>query len=418
MGLGQLVDRLATARIHILVLEIPGHRLLRMHAEAVITVRGWVIADAPADADVLLVCGDPTEVFGPLIEGLWNQIPGPRRYAQISTLDALPPAFDSLPALLGDRAAQLADARQRPKNVEAEEGTPAASGTETAQHDHQGHPGEPPAEGHPVDGHGGHPGPGDDPAHHNEPAPHETPSSHADMDDKNTDMDMDMGEMDMDHMDMDMSGPAGIALASGDDGDRDGLEMDITHLALGPILSHWPAGLVLRCTLHGDVVGEATAELLPGPGKTEPAMPFGDRLRAVELCDTAGHLLALAGWAPAAAAVHRARNELLSGTAPGPVAARLRRTIRRIARSRTLRWSLAGIPHAGRIDARTRLLDWLQTAIALLDNAPTGIGEEPWPQTLQEIGTAVIGQELTTVRLIIACIEPARIRELAVAQDG
>lgn len=43
-----------------------------------------------------------------------------------------------------------------------------------------------------------------------------------------------------DGMDMDMSGPAGLPLAGGDDSDRDGLEMDVTHLALGPLPPNWP----------------------------------------------------------------------------------------------------------------------------------------------------------------------------------
>ena len=48
--------------------------------------------------------------------------------------------------------------------------------------------------------------------------------------------------------------PDGIPLAEGAE-DRDGLEMDVLHLPLGPVLAHWPAGVVLRVTLHGDVVG-------------------------------------------------------------------------------------------------------------------------------------------------------------------
>ena len=59
------------------------------------------------------------------------------------------------------------------------------------------------------------------------------------------------------NMDMDMS-PSGIPLAEGGD-DRDGLEMDVLHLPLGPVLPHWPAGVVLRCTLQGDVVVAAEA---------------------------------------------------------------------------------------------------------------------------------------------------------------
>src|SRR5699024_11402590 len=49
------------------------------------------------------------------------------------------------------------------------------------------------------------------------------------------------------HGGMDMA-PEGISLAQGGQ-DRDGLEMDVLHLPLGPVLPFWPAGLVLtaRC---------------------------------------------------------------------------------------------------------------------------------------------------------------------------
>ena len=45
---------------------------------------------------------------------------------------------------------------------------------------------------------------------------------------------------DTDHGDMQMA-PSGIPLAEGGQ-DRDGLEMDVLHVRLGPVLRHWPAG--------------------------------------------------------------------------------------------------------------------------------------------------------------------------------
>src|SRR5699024_5964325 len=64
------------------------------------------------------------------------------------------------------------------------------------------------------------------------------------------------------HGGMDMA-PGGIPLAQGGE-DRDGLEMDVLHLALGPVLPFWPAGLVLRCSLQGDVVVDAEAAVIDG----------------------------------------------------------------------------------------------------------------------------------------------------------
>ena len=61
---------------------------------------------------------------------------------------------------------------------------------------------------------------------------------------------MDHGGMDHSgHGDMDMS-PCGIPLAQGGE-DRNRLEMDVLNVRLGPVLPHWPAGLVLRCALQG-----------------------------------------------------------------------------------------------------------------------------------------------------------------------
>ena len=80
----------------------------------------------------------------------------------------------------------------------------------------------------------------------------------------------------MDHGDMEMS-PGGIPLAEGGE-DRDGLEMDVLHVRLGPVLPHWPAGLVLRCSLQGDVIAEAQAELVDGPAlQDDDGAPPGPR---------------------------------------------------------------------------------------------------------------------------------------------
>ena len=74
----------------------------------------------------------------------------------------------------------------------------------------------------------------------------------------------------------DMS-PDGIPLAEGAE-DRDGLEMDVLHLPLGPVLAHWPAGVVLRVTLHGDVVADAEVEDLdPEPTDTGGRGPGAGR---------------------------------------------------------------------------------------------------------------------------------------------
>lgn len=223
--------------------------------------------------------------------------------------------------------------------------------------------------------------------------------------------------MDMDGMDM--SGPAGIPLASGDESDRDGLEMDIIHLTLGPVLPDWPAGLVVHCILHGDVIGDAAMEFLPGTGTNKsldaiPAgLPAGPTTHAAMLCDAAGRLLAVAGWEAVALKVRRIRDGLITGNAPEQMGVRLSRVYRQLERSRTLRWSLAGIPKAVDAGARSVLLGWLGTAAAHLAEAeiePDGSG---WPASLADVRAALLGQELSVARLIVACVEPSRIAELS-----
>src|SRR5699024_5890983 len=109
------------------------------------------------------------------------------------------------------------------------------------------------------------------------------------------------------HGGMDMA-PAGIPLATGGD-DRDGLEMDVLHLPLGPVLPLWPAGLVLRCSLQGDVVVDAEACVVDGAGQAAgweaqtPPVPAS----AVQ-CDGVMALLELAGAEGAAGRARRARD--------------------------------------------------------------------------------------------------------------
>ncbi|GAA1339346.1 hypothetical protein [Arthrobacter roseus] len=367
MGLNLTMSRLATSRVHVLILEIPGLPIVRMHVEAAITARGWVLAESPADADVLLVVGEATGTFAAIADRVWNQIPGPRHRTSVTAADAISGILDMIPAVLGDQQSQILDARGRPQHV-TEEAT-------ELNHDVGGEPS--------GDGSAGM-------------------------------------DMEMDDMDMDMSGPAGIPLASGDDSDRDGLEMDIIHLTLGPVLPNWPAGLVVHCTLHGDVIGGAAIEFLPGIETVGP--PAGPQtasaVRAAVLCDAAGHLLAIAGWEPAAAKIHRIRDGLLTGTGHEQLAERLHRVTRQLTRSRTLRWSLAGIPKTGEVDARELLLGWLQTAAALLVDEQVRPDGSSWPETIDDIRSALIGQELSVARLLVACIEPSRISELSRAVHG
>jgi hypothetical protein len=387
MGVASLVARVATMRVHVFLVETPGRSLLRMNAQAAIATRGWVEATGPADADALLVCGHPDRELGELIDAVWEQIPSPRFRAIVVTGEPLTSVLDSIPAALQDDARQRTDIRTRRMRLDDDRGSnPAPAPTKDADMSDDGVRG---ADTSPGDG-----------TSDGDASPDMKMSADEDMD---MSSDGDMG------MDMDMSGPAGIALAGGGD-DRDGLEMDVTHLSLGPLLAGWPPDVVLHCTLHGDVVADARAERFSGTGSSEQPP------EAARLLDDAARLLTVAGWEPVAQELARLRNDIFESTHPH-LASRLRRVTVRVRRSRTLRWSLKSITTAKRIPVRDRLLEWLDTALAILENPaapPAGHGAYPVPAaTPEDVRLAVIGQEIAATRLIIAALGTQSTRTIA-----
>jgi hypothetical protein len=267
----------------------------------------------------------------------------------------------------------------------------------------------------------------------------------------------DMGGMDMgreahgDHAVGGMEMPAGLPMAERGE-DRDGLKLDQLHVPLGPVLPDWPAGLVVRLTLQGDVVQHAEAQAL-GPGGRgsfwdEPwhraaagePVTTGEaaRRRAAAHLDSLGRLLAVAGWDDAATMARRLRDETLAGTPPARLRPAIHRFARRVARSRTLAWltrdlgvlmpedaAASGVrgpaPRAaGDVTGRYRrwCSDLCDVAAVLDDGAPLGAaGLEPPRGPLEPAGSAVAvllaamprllaGAELAAVRLTIASLDP------------
>ena len=135
--------------------------------------------------------------------------------------------------------------------------------------------------------------------------------------------------------------PGGLMMA-GSGTDRDGLGLEQLQPELGPVLVHWPAGLIARLTLSGDVVTHAGLSLCDDAG-ADLVEPQTDRL------DRAYAVLSLAGSRHARAArVCRA-----GGGDPDALA-------RRVARDRVLRWSLRGAADAfrgGSVDGAARPAD-------------------------------------------------------------
>ncbi|WP_232319279.1 hypothetical protein [Kocuria turfanensis] len=400
MGLNELLARFAVRAAQVLVVEVPGHWDARMELEQQLLRRGWRPASTPADADVLAVCGVPGPELSELVDRLWEQMPGPRVRADITSPGGVGPALDDAAALLLDTPHHRTDARERPQEPEIPED---------------------------VD-HGGHGGMDHGEMDHGE-------MDHGEMDHGEMDHgEMDHGEMDhgeMDHGEMDHGGhgghggmdhsghggmdmaPGGIALAGGGE-DRDGLEMDVLHLPLGPVLPFWPAGLVLHCSLQGDVVVDAEASVVDGAGAGGPG-PGPAPAAVVVWCDQVVALLALAGAEDAASGARRARDALLHGDrgAARAAAERLHRTIRR---SRLLRWSLRGVlpldpsalehhglPRHCLGDAHDRLLSRVERIRAEAGGAvpvPVEDGAVPWA-VLPEL---VTGLELASVRLAVASL--------------
>lgn len=381
MGLNEAIARRASRGAHVLIVEVPGWAETRMLLEAELDRRGWMIALSPADADVLAVCGNPGDELLAVTERVWAQLPGPRARMRMTT-------SAGLGSLLDDVAEQLADdPRQRRDALGRSRSTEVAKTQEDAPD-----PGD----------HGG--------------------MSHGGMDLSRGGMDHgDMSHGGMDHGGMDMMMPGGIPLAGGGD-DRDGLEMDVLRVPLGPVLPHWPAGLVVDCVLQGDVIVSAEARVLGAQSVLAEESTLADdprRQRVLRLLDLAVRLLAVAGWRSAAETANRLRRDVLANADLPAQAAGLDRLRRQVERSMLLRWSLRGIapnrnPPGSKKepggDIRHRLIGWLREAadVAAKAHAPadqaTGDADRAKRAStaLADLPEMIRGADLGTARLLIA----------------
>lgn len=371
MGVSQRLAARAASRTALLVAEVPGWGRTRCAVEAQVRRRGWRLATSPADADALVVCGEPGPRLTAAFELTWAQLPGPRSRATVTSVRAVRSALDQLHAELVDTARQRREADGR--SAEPPQGMLATGSDETsdamspAAESSSDEPADRPSDGS---------GEGDD----------RTPDDHADMD--------------MDH-DMDMPMPEGIPLAGGGE-DRDGLDLDVLHVPLGPVLPAWPAGLLVRCTLQGDVVTDAQVEVL-SPAHPAPADEDLVHGSPAELLDRAARVLTIAGWGDAATAAARLRDVLLDPDGPGAVVTDLARLERRVSRSRMLRWSLGppGGAGAGSEDVHQRLLRLLADARSSLDGSSPPL--QPTP--LDRLPALLIGQQLAAARLLLAAVD-------------
>lgn len=412
MGLTGALRRAGASRPHVLTALMPGATTVRLAAEQFLRRHGWPEAISPADADILLIAGTvPPELAGAVAE-TWRAMPAPR-----ATAEALQP---------GQLAAALAAAQAELRDLGLQRAVAAAAGSDSeGQGDGLGGHGMPPDRGHAMNG-GGHHG-------------HGTSG-------------MDAGATDMGAMDG-AAMPAGLPMA-GRAEDRDGLRLDQVHVPLGPVLPAWPAGLIVRVAVQGDVVQHAEAEAV-GPAAIQAgsfwAYPWlraaagefvttgeAARRRMAAHLDSLGRFLAIAGWDAAAARAGWLRDEALAGAAAGGLRPAAARFARRIARSGVLRWLTAGLgvlasgdaaagtgggmPPCAAGDVTARYLRWCrdlrEAADALDDGSPLDAAVLPPPRGAGDNGQAASarllgllpalleGADLAAARLIVASLDP------------
>jgi hypothetical protein len=299
VGVTGLLVRGGAARPHVLVAAMPGGAAVRLAAEARLRRRGWPAALSPADADVLLVAGAPEADIAAAVETAWAAVPAPRVRALVTSPGEVAAALDAAQAELAAGAPRWLPAGDAAVLPGENGGAAAGSGSSHEAHEMAGH--------------------------------------------------HDMGEMDM-------GMPGGLPMAERGE-DRDGLKLDRLHVPLGPILTDWPAGLVVRLVLQGDVVqhAEAGAIGLVADGAsfwTEPwrraaagepvTTGLAARRRAGAHLDSLTRFLAVAGWDDAAAAARRLRDDTVGSRPVSSLRPALRRLAAQVARSRVLAWSTRG----------------------------------------------------------------------------
>jgi hypothetical protein len=357
MDLTSVLLRAAAQRPHVLVVPAPGGAAVRLAVEAALVRRGWPSATGPADADVVVVAGSAGPELGAIIERTWRLVPAPRARALVAEAAQADRELDRAVTVLADRRLQ----RSRvPGGTDDEIRHPGHGVPDGRQRNgdqgHAGNHGHHGPDGH--QGHGGHHGHG--------------------------------GGMEM---------PGGLPMADLGE-DRDGLTLDQLHVALGPVLPDWPAGLVVRVTLQGDVVQDAAAEVLDaGAGARSPWWTGRGAEREL---DGLARFLGVVGWADAAAQARRLRDTLLAGSAPDGVAVPAAALVNRVRRSRTLRWLVREVPAgpigvAGLLDER---LAAVESAVGSPHAAPAT------RLSVDEMAGLLVGAELAAARMIVAAVDP------------
>ncbi len=444
MDLTGALLRAGAARPHVLVATMPGATAVRLAAEEQLRRRGWPAAMTPADADILLVAGDAVAPLAEVVEATWQAMPAPRARAAAAHPGEVTAALEASRVRLGDRTAQQALAATGPRLGPLRHRGPDGHrpDADTGRHGHDSGGGDH-DHGHGDGDHaqGGGAGQKDESEGH----------GHGGMNHgREAGGGPGHGGGGHDHAAGGVEIPGGLPMADRGD-DRDGLQLDQLHLPLGPVLPDWPAGLVLRVTLQGDVIQEAEPEVLGGGGGSFWDEPWrraaaGEHVRtaaaarraAASYLDSLGRFLAVAGWDAAAVAARRLRDEVLAGAPSGRLRRDADRFARRVTGSRVLAWLTGGLgvltaaeaAAAGAAgpawraggDVTARYRQWcadLASAAGSFDDAsplrPTGVAPPRGPATnggapsaglVAVLPRLLAGTELAAARLIIASLDP------------
>jgi hypothetical protein len=346
---------------------------IRVAAERVLRQRGWDLASTPAEADLLVVCGVPDDdALAAAVERVWSAFPAPRARASVHVETDVVSELDRARARLDDVEWQRSDIAARTGAAET-----ARAEEHTGEHDHTGHTTHSTTE--PACGHHRSSDPG---------------GGHS------------MGDHDMGGHDAHMmhgGDVAGLRMADRAP-DRDGLALDQLHVSLGPVLPDWPAGLVVRVALQGDVVQSAEVEVI-GEAHPDGSSWVGMPAAAAAL-DSMARLLSVCGWGTAMRSARRLRDELLTGAVDD---AELGRFVGRLRRSRTLRWATDDVgrldlPHSDLAgDATQRWRRWLDVVEGREAGHRRGDHAEV---ALERLPGLLEGQELAAARVIVASLDP------------
>lgn len=469
MGLTARLLRFAHAHPRAFVITAPGATRTRLLVEAELRRRSGRMVTSPAAAAMLIVCGRPGSDLAAAVLTLWEDMPGPRsliRLDESASAEDVAAELDRATEELTDIAAQRADAEARLERgpwspdgdtdgmdehgdqASSHEHHHAASSESDAGGDHEAmrhededHDGDDNEHDQGADsGHAGHgdgsSGEGEQHGEHMEHGGHAGHGEHGG------------GHGGHGGHEHHMGAPMGLAMAERA-ADRDGLKLDVLHVPLGPALPDWPAGLVVRLRLQGDVVQAAEVAVMDGAADgssfwDEPWLRSAagepvttadaERRRAASHLDSVGRLLAVAGWESAADQARELRGEIIAGAPGSEVAPRVAELVRRTGRSRTLRWMLSDVgvvdremagrhgligPSARHLgDAFARLTGWLDEigrAVGLLDDPAPLMGSDGPRGPVERRATAAVlamlpelldGAELAAARLTVASLDP------------